>query len=162
MMMSKCAALFLVLAFASAVPAEQPPKERRERARTFLVVHLASALNLKESEALRVSAVFQRADDRRRQLQEQFSALEGRIRDALKRKAPDADLAALVAEGSELNRQISLLPDDTFHELQRDLTVEQQAKLLLFRRELQQQLQRDISQRLRKVSRKVEGTPAPH
>jgi hypothetical protein len=163
-----CAALLVVVAFAyAAAAAEPPPKERRERARTFLVVHLASALNLKEPEALRVGQVIQRADERRRQLQEQFTALEGRIRDALKRKAPDAELAALVTEGSDLNRQISLLPDDSFRELQRELTVEQQAKLLLFRRELQQQLQHDIKQRLHtsrrpKADAKVDATPTPH
>jgi hypothetical protein len=146
------AALLVTLACTTIARADHHPSpDRRERARTFLVVHLASALKLTDAAALRAGTVIQRADERRLQLQQQALVVERKIGEALKRRAPEADLAALIAEGSDLNRQISLLPDDTFRELQRDLTVEQQAQLLLLQRELQQQLRRDVTERLGKA-----------
>jgi hypothetical protein len=122
----------------------QPPNgPRRERARTFLVLRIVEALNLNEQDALKVSSTIRQSDERRQQLIQQRQALEERLRAALAKKPADAaDLAKLVGEGNDLDQKIALVPEESFRELQKVLTVEQQAKLLLFRRELQGEIRR--------------------
>jgi hypothetical protein len=53
----------------------------------------------------------------------------------------------LVDEGNGIDQKIALIPEDTFHEMQKVLTVEQQARLMLFRRELQGEIRRAIQGR---------------
>jgi len=123
--------------------AQPPDGPRRERARTFLVLRIVEALNLNEQDALKVSSTIRQSDERRQQLIQQRQALEERLRAALAKHPVDsADLAKLVGEGNDLDQKIALVPEDSFRELQKVLTVEQQAKLLLFRRELQGEIRR--------------------
>ena len=125
---------------------EGPP--RRERARTFLVLRIVDALNLNDQDALKVSNIVRQSDERRQQLVKQRQGLEDQLRAALAKKPVDpADLSKLIGEGNALDQQIALLPEDTFHEMQKILTVEQQAKLILFRRELQGEIRRAIQGR---------------
>ena len=120
-----------------------PP--RRERARTFLVLRIVDALNLNDQDALKVSTIVRQSDERRQQLMKQRQTLEDQLRTALAKKPPDqAELTKLVSDGNDLDQKIALIPEDTFHEMQKVLTVEQQAKLILFRRELQGEIRRAI------------------
>ena len=136
----------------------QPQSVRRERARTFLVVHIAEALKLNEQEALKVSQVVRDSDQRREQLMHQRQTLEAQLRKALERKAGDAELAPLVAAANDLDQKIAMVPEDTFSQLQKTLTVEPQARLVLFRRELQSEVRRAMQRRLSKAHR---ATPKP-
>ena len=125
---------------------EGPP--RRERARTFLVLRIVDALNLNDQDALKVSAIVRQSDEHRQELVRQREGLEDQLRAALAKKPMDAaELSKLVNETNDVDQKIALTPEDTFHELQKILTVEQQAKLMLFRRELQGEIRRAIQGR---------------
>lgn len=125
---------------------EGPP--RRERARTFLVLRIVDALNLNDQDALKVSNIVRQSDERRQQLIKQRQGLEDQLRAALAKKPVDpANLSKLIGEGNALDQQIALIPEDTFHEMQKVLTIEQQAQLMLFRRELQGEIRRAIQGR---------------
>jgi len=136
---------------APAQPTEGPHSEmppRRERARTFLVLRLVDALNLNDQEALKVSSIVRQSDERRQQLMKQRQTLEDQLHAALAKKPPDpAELGKLVGDGNDLDQKIALIPEDTFHEMQKVLTVEQQARLILFRRELQGEIRQAIQGR---------------
>ena len=120
----------------------------RERARTFLVVRIADALKLNDQDALKVAAVVRASDERRQDLRRQREALEAKLRTALKKPESAADLTQLISEGNDLDQKLALVPENTFRELQKILTVEQQAELLLLRRELQGEVQRAMYRRL--------------
>ena len=151
------AAIFGTLLPAS-IRAQPHESVRRERARTFLVVHIAEALRLNDQEALKVSQVVRESDERREQLTRQRQTLETQLRKALERKAPDTELAPLVAAANDLDQKIAMVPEDTFSQLQKTLTVEQQARLVLFRRELQAEVRHAMQRRLGKSHR---ATPKP-
>lgn len=121
---------------------------RRERARTFLVLRIVDALNLNDQDALKVSAIVRQADEHRQQLVKQRQAVEDQLRTALVKKTPDSTaLGKLVSEGNDIDQKIALVPEDTFRDLQKVLTVEQQATLMLFRRELQGEIRRAVQGR---------------
>jgi hypothetical protein len=148
----RAARAFVCLIVFAALPAvaQQPTPRRgahRERARTFLVVRIADALKLNDQDALKVAAVVRASDERRQDLRRRREALEAKLRAALKKPAA-ADLSQLISEGNDLDQQLALVPEDTFRELQKFLTVEQQAKLLLLRRDLQSEVQRAMYRRL--------------
>ena len=134
---------------AHAQPATRTPETpRRERARTFLVLRIVDALNLNDQDALKVSVIVRQSDEHRQQLVKQRQALEDQLRTALTKKPSDpTELGKLVSEGNDIDQKIALVPEDTFRELQKVLTVEQQAKLMLFRRELQGEIRRAVQGR---------------
>ncbi len=143
--------VFLALVFTLlplAAPAQPLEGPRRDRARTFLVLRIVDALSLNEQDALKVSGTVRQSDERRQQLIKQRQALEEKLQGALAKKPTDpAELGKLVSEGNEIDQQLALIPEDTFRELQKVLSVEQQAKLMLFRRELQGEVRRAIQGR---------------
>jgi len=144
---------FVCLTALAALPAfaQQPTPHsgtHRDRARTFLVVRIADALKLNDQEALKVAAVVRASDERRQDLRRQREALEAKLRGVLKKPASTADLTQLITEGNDLDQKLAMVPEDTFRELQTILTVEQQAKLLLLRRDLQGEVQRAMYRRL--------------
>jgi Spy/CpxP family protein refolding chaperone len=144
-------ASLLLAQTAHAQPTEGPHSDGppgRERARTFLVLRLVDALNLNDQEALKVGSIVRQSDERRQQLMKQRQTLADQLRAALANKPPDpAALGKLVSDGNDLDQKLALIPEDTFHEMQKVLTVEQQAKLILFRRELQGEIRRAIQGR---------------
>jgi hypothetical protein len=125
-----------------------PEIPHRERARTFLVLRIVDALNLHDQDALKVNTIVRQSDEHRQQLVKQRQALEDQLRTALAKKPPDpTQLGTLVNEGNDIDQKIAMVPEDTFRELQKVLTVEQQAKLMLFRRELQGEIRRAVQGR---------------
>ncbi len=128
--------------------AQPPPGPERDRARTFLVVRIADALQLSDQDALKVSSVIRQSDERRLGLVKQREALEDKLRSALVKTPVDpTGLSKLISDGNELDQKLALMPEETFRELQKILTVEQQAKLLLFRRDLQGEVRRAMQHR---------------
>lgn len=142
----------------------QPQQEThwRDRARAFLALRITDALKLNEQEALKVSAIIRQSDEQRRALTQERQALEQRLREALAKQPPDtAALSKLVSEGNAIDQKLALVPDDSFHAMQKVLTVEQQAKLLLFRRELQGEVRRALQGRRAGAGRRAGvGGPA--
>ena len=71
------------------------------------------------------------------------------LRAALSRPDKDqAQLAKLVEEASTVDRDLATVAEDSFRDAQKDLTAEQQAKLVLLRRELQGQVREAVRRRL--------------
>jgi hypothetical protein len=142
--------LLLALSTLAHRAAAQPfAEEQREHARSLLVMRIADALKLNDQEALKVGAVIRRSDEHRQQLLKQREDLETRLRAALDKTPPDpADLSQLIAAGNGIDQQLALIPEDTFRELQKSLDVEQQARLLLFRRQLQGEVRRAMQRQL--------------
>jgi hypothetical protein len=117
----------------------------RERARMFLVLRIADALKLSDPEALKVSNVIRQSDEHRQDLVKQREALEDKLRDALAKQPQDpAELTKLISQGNDIDQKLALVPEESFHELQKILTVDQQARLMLFRRELQGEIRRAL------------------
>jgi Spy/CpxP family protein refolding chaperone len=144
------ALVLLCLMLAPAPLSAQPNQEGpwRDRARMFLVLRIADALKLSEQEALKVSTVIRQSDEHRRDLLQQRQALEQELREALAKQPPDpATLSKLINQGNDIDQKLALVPEDSFHELQKILTVEQQAKLILFRRELQGEIRHAVQTR---------------
>ncbi len=131
-----------------AVAQPGPEGPGRDRARMFLVLRIADALKLDEREALKVSGVIRQSDEHRAELLQTRQALEQKLRQALAKQPPDkAELTELINQGNDIDQKLALVPEESFHEMQKILTVEQQAKLLLFRRELQGEIRRAIQGR---------------
>jgi len=139
------AALVVLPRLAAAQPQDN---QARERARTFLVLRITDALKLNDEDALKVSKVIRESDERRQQLMKQRQGLEDQLRAALAKPPPDtAALSKLITAGNDIDQRLALVAEDSFHELQKVLTVEQQAKLMLFRRDLQQEIRRALQGR---------------
>ncbi len=138
--------LACLLAASMLAAADAPPG--RDRARTYLMLRVVDALDLSDEKALQMREILRRADDRRIDLTQQRDGLEAKLRTALAQKPVDtAALGALVSESHAVQRELAALPERTFSEAQRILTVEQQAKLLLFRRDLQGEIRQAIRRR---------------
>lgn len=132
----------------SLASAQTPAPKPRDRARTFLVLRIAEALKLNDEEALKVSTIIRASDEHRQELIKQRHALEDKLREALAKQPVDtAALTPLISEGYDLDQKLALIPEESFRTLQKTLTVEQQAKLLLFRRELRSEIRRAIQER---------------
>src|SRR5262245_2666231 len=65
-----------------------------------------------------------------------------------------AELEQLVTQATAVDRDLASVAEDSFREAQQGLTVEQQAKLLLLRRELQGQVREAVRRRLGQRSAK--------
>ncbi|MFI5366533.1 MAG: Spy/CpxP family protein refolding chaperone [Candidatus Binatia bacterium] len=136
-------AFALVLLPLQVLAQPMPEGPALERARISLVLRIADALKLDEAEALKVGGVIRQSDEHRSKLMEERQALEEKLREALDKQPPDASqLNSLITQGNEIDQKLALVPEDSVHELQKILTSEQQAKLMLFRHELQGEMRR--------------------
>ena len=145
----------LVVAALTVTPATgaQPrdAEARRDRMRTFLVLRISEALNLPEDKALQISKILREAEDRRRNLVSERREVERQLRRALEQhgESDPAAFSQLIAKANELDGQIAMLPETSFRQVQEVLTVEQQARLILLRPEMQAQIRRNVERRLR-------------
>jgi hypothetical protein len=146
--MRRASALLACLLAVSAVAATEPTPGR-DRARTYLMLRVVDALDLSDEKALQMRDILRRADDRRLELTSKRDTLDSKLRAALAAKpAVDAPaLGQLVTDAHTVQRELASLPEHTFAEAQKILTVEQQAKLLLFRRDLQGEVRQAIRRR---------------
>jgi len=131
------------------------PAPAQDRARTYLMMRLVDALDLPDDKALALRTIFRKADERRVQLLAKRQTIDKQLRAALSR--PDknkAELEQLVTQATAVDRDLASVAEDSFREAQQGLTVEQQAKLLLLRRELQGQVREAVRRRLGQRSAK--------
>jgi hypothetical protein len=146
-----------VLTVARGVAAETPdPDSRRDRMRTFLVLRISEALDLPDDKALQISKVLREAEAKRRELVAERRDVEQKLRSVLERagQADAAQLPALIARANELDAQIAMIPETSFRQVQGLLTVDQQARLVLLRPELQAQIRRNLQRRMHEKSRR--------
>ncbi len=139
----------LVFALVAYAAHAAPPQPARDRARTYLMLRLVDALDLPDDKALALRTIFRKADERRIALIASRQALDKQLRAALGRPEKDPnELGRLVGEANSVDRQMAAVAEDSFAEAQKVLTLEQQAKLLLLRRELQGQVRDAMRRRL--------------
>ncbi len=125
------------------------PAPAQDRARTYLMMRLVDALDLPDDKALALRAIFRKADERRVELIAKRQSIDKQLRAALSRPDKDqAELTKLVAEATSVDRDLASVAEDSFREAQQGLSVEQQAKLVLLRRELQGQVRDAVRHRL--------------
>jgi Spy/CpxP family protein refolding chaperone len=137
----------LVLLLAATLGTTSAPPAR-DRAHTYLMLRVVDALDLTDDKALQMRDILRRADARRLTLTSRRDALDAKLRSALDAKPLDSvALSQLVADTHDVQSQLASLPETTFDEAQKILTVEQQAKLLLFRRDLQGEVRQAIRRR---------------
>lgn len=145
--------LLIVCAFtlARAAVAQTPePDARRDRMRTFLVLRISEALDLSDDKALQISKVLRDAEAKRRELVTERREVERKLRSGLEQPGqPDAAaLPPLIAQANELDGKIAMIPETSFRQVQGLLTVDQQARLVLLRPELQAQIKRNLQRRM--------------
>jgi Spy/CpxP family protein refolding chaperone len=146
--MTRASTLLVCLLATTAVAAATEPTPSRDRARTYLMLRVVDALDLSDEKALEMRDILRRADDRRLDLTQKRDTLDAKLRAALAAKPVDGSaLGQLVADAHAVQRDLATLPEHTFAEAQKILTVEQQAKLLLFRRDLQGEVRQAIRRR---------------
>src|SRR4029450_1344190 len=132
-----------------------------DRARTYLMLRLVGALDLPDDKALALRTIFRKADERRVALLSSRQAPDKQLRTVLARPEKDSgELARLVGEINGVDRELADVAEDSFIEAQKLLTVEQQAKLLVLRRELQGQVRDAMRRRLGQGPR-GQGTRKP-
>jgi len=149
------------LAMWAGTVAAAPPEPAQDRARTYLMSRLVDGLKLPDDKEAALRAIFRKADERRVELTTRRQALDKKLRAVLARPDKDsAELAHLVAETNDVDRELASVAEDSFAEAQKSLTVEQQAKLLLLRRELQGQVREAMRRRLG-AQRGGHGRPQP-
>ena len=138
--------LVAALGHAAPPPAADPAADR---ARTVLMLHLVDALDLPEEQAMALRAVFREADEQRGRLAALRDAALHALREALAKKPVDAAaLPALVDQVADLDRQLAAIPEETFRRARGLLTVEQQARLLVLRGDLQGRVREAMRQRM--------------
>jgi Spy/CpxP family protein refolding chaperone len=114
-----------------------PPGYHHKRARLFLVLRMADALDLSDEKALQVNHLLEQVELKRDDLRKQRDVLNEQIRGALDEPQPDdAKLAKLIDQAIDLDSQQARAFEDSFNALKKVLTVEQQAKLVLLRAKL--------------------------
>jgi hypothetical protein len=145
-------ALFFIAVAAVGAPflaRAQSATPNHDRVRTFLVLRLAEQLDLSDEKALQISAIMRHSDDRRGELKGQRDQIEKQLSAALAQTpADDAAIGKLVAQANDVDHQLSQLPETAYLEIQKTLTLQQQAKLVLFRPELQRQIRGALRKRL--------------
>jgi hypothetical protein len=146
--MKRASALLACLLATTAIGAATDATPGRDRARTYLMLRVVDALDLSDQKALEMREILRRADDRRLDLTQKRDTLDSKLRAALATKPVDGPaLGQLVTDAHMVQRELASLPEHTFTEAQKILTVEQQAKLLLFRRDLQGEVRQAIRRR---------------
>ncbi len=130
-----------VLVAGSAAAEGDEEGQRGGRARTFLVLRIAEALELSEDKALRISKILSAAEDRRAAIRSERAALAPGLKQAIT-AADETALADLVAKARELDRQQVMVVNDSFDEVDQVLTVIERGKLALLMPEIRSQLGR--------------------
>jgi hypothetical protein len=147
-MLRASALIVFLLAATTVAAATEPATPGHDRARTYLMLRVVDALDLSDEKALQMRDILKRADDRRLELTQKRDALDSKLRAALAKNPVDASaLGQLVTDAHAVQRELASLPEHTFSEAQKFLSVEQQAKLLLFRRDLQGEVRQAIRRR---------------
>lgn len=111
---------------------------RSEKARMFLVLRITDALDLSDEKALEISKILRRSGDMRQDLRRQRRALQQPLQDAVD-AGDEKKIGELVTQANEIDRKLSLLPSETFTQMQGVLSPVERGKLTLLVPRLQKQ-----------------------
>lgn len=130
-----------IAACAAMATAEDGPLRGEDRARTFLVLRIAEALDLSDDKALQISRVLKTASERREAIRGERAALAPDLESAIS-GGEDSAIEALVTKALEIDRRLLLVVADSFEEIGALLTVAERGRFALLVPELQSQLRR--------------------
>ena len=145
--------LFLILC--TSLSYAQPPMgggRGFERIERFKKMRMVEMLELKEEQSVRFFARHNEMENNRRALEKQRDEVLDKIERLLRNKADAKEYEKLFADVDSLNRQLTEEKRTFFNGLGDLLTVEQQAKLMLFERRFEKELReavREVQQRRR-------------
>jgi len=137
----------------ASTPATEAHPDELEHARTFLVLRLTDELDLTDEQVLKINHALRGIVDRQHGLRKRRTDLETKITALLGKTPVDAAaLEPLIKDCLAIDHELALLPDETTNELIGLLTVEQRAKFVLIR----PQLQREVRGQVRAGERRPE------
>jgi hypothetical protein len=134
-------------------PGAPPSKEQRERLRqrieSIKIWKLTKALDLDEQSAAVLFPLLNKYDKKRAEVQHQ---VKEKIRDLKKNleNYNEQELNAIIANIEEHHSELQKIKDEEWIELKRVLSVEQQARLILFRIEFEREIRQIIAQKMKK------------
>lgn len=138
---------FIVLVlFGSLTAFAQPPMEGRgfERIERFKKLRMVETLNLAEDQSVRFFARHNEFENARRELEKQRNDILDRIERLVRNNADPKEYQKPFAEFAAINRRLEEERQKFFDGLSDLLSVEQQAKLLLFERRFHLELREAI------------------
>lgn len=135
-----------VLLFCATFVYAQPPVGGPgfERVERFKKMRMVEMLELNEEQSVRFFARHTEMENTRRALEKQRDEVLDKIERLIRNKADAKEYEKLFSEVESLNRQIGEERQKFFNGLGDLLTVEQQAKLLLFERRFEKELREAI------------------
>lgn len=121
----------------------QDAKRVHDRLRLMRMWKLTDYLNLDEETSAKLFPILNRYDDQRLALNEERVGLLKDIKTELDKETPDEKkLGQLLTKAEELRLKMEKLNQDEWNELKKVLSVQQQAKMLLFYRSFDRELYR--------------------
>lgn len=145
----------LIAGFASTSIAEPPESDRppskeqmervRERIETLRMWKLTKALDLDEKTSAQVFPLFNKYDSKRVKIEKALRNGMKELKDSLKDKR-EAQLKAVLDRLEKDHNAMQKLNDDERSELKNVLTVEQQARLIIFKQEFEREIRKIIAE----------------
>lgn len=158
--------LFGLATYSMAEPPEfdRPPKEEqmekvRERIETLKMWKLTKALDLDENASARVFPLLSKYDKKRAEIEHALRNDMKEMMDALKEKR-EANLRSILDRIEQNHRTLQKINDEERTDLKKVLTVEQQAKFIIFQQEFDREIRKIIAEtRERRAERPVKDRP---
>jgi len=163
--------LFMLLGFATNSMAEPPDLERpptreqmekvRERIETLRMWKLTKALDLDEKTSAQIFPLLNKYDRKRLAIEQ---ALRDEMRDLKEslRERREGRLKGILERLEQNHREMQRINDEEWAELKRILTVEQQARFIIFRQEFDREIRKIIAEaRERRHERFGKERPLP-
>ncbi len=141
---------------ATTAVAEGDRSHRADRARTFLVLRIAEALELSDAKALEISGIFKTAGEQRRAIAKERQAMRPSLEAAID-AGEASSIDELVAKAHAIDRRMLLVVSDSFAEVNKVLTPVQRGKLALLIPQVQEQLRSGGRRRGRERRQRLRG-----
>ncbi len=134
-------------------PDSLPPKENMEKIRgkidALRMWRLTTELDLDEGSAARLFPLLNRYDKKRAEIQRDIRLNMMALRKALREERHE-ELRAILQRLEDKHRELQRVEEDERQELRRILTVEQQARYLIFQHEFNREIQNIIAKAKRR------------
>ncbi len=127
---------------------QNQPERRRERLQDLAVWKMMEVLDLSQEQTDRFLPAFREMQKKESALQDRREMLLAQLEKELSDKARSKELTGIIGQLQDLTRQTAENRENFFSQAQEILTVQQQAKLVLFQERFEQHL-RDMMRQLR-------------
>lgn len=143
-----------------------PPAERRDEVRKKIeavrIYRLTEELKLDSKESAKLAALLGSLDQKRAQAQRESIAAMTELQDALRSAAPDErKLKPLIDKIERHHRELMNLRDEELSGVRGILTVEQQARYILFQRDFMREMRGMIAGARGQQGQGTRGGPGP-